>query len=68
MDADHARMRKIFTPAFADRALKQQEPLFLRYVDKLVERLREVEVNKPDQKCDMVRLYNFTTFDVMGDL
>ncbi|CAO2647926.1 Nn.00g088480.m01.CDS01 [Neocucurbitaria sp. VM-36] len=67
-DADHSRMRKIFTPAFSDRALKQQEPLFVRYADQLVSKLREGITTNPDRKWDMVRMYNFTTFDVMGDL
>lgn len=67
-DEDHSRQRKIFTPAFSDRALKQQEPLFLKYIDKLVGKLREsIQIN-PNAKLDMVQLYNFTTFDVMGDL
>ncbi|KAF1841975.1 cytochrome P450 monooxygenase-like protein [Cucurbitaria berberidis CBS 394.84] len=67
-DNDHSRMRKIFTPAFSDRALKQQEPLFVRYADQLVSRLLEGTEANPDQKWDMVKMYNFTTFDVMGDL
>ena len=58
-DQDHSRQRKIFTPAFSDRALKQQEPLFVKYVDKLVTRLRQTVENNPNEKLDMVRLYNF---------
>jgi len=65
---DHSRMRKIFTPAFSDRALKQQEPLFVKYADLLVTKLRQGVEAEPDRKWDMVRMYNFTTFDVMGDL
>ncbi|KNG49528.1 cytochrome p450 protein [Stemphylium lycopersici] len=67
-DEDHNRQRKIFTPAFSDRALKQQEPLFLKYIDKLVARLRESIQMDPNAKLDLVQLYNFTTFDIMGDL
>jgi cytochrome P450 len=67
-DEDHSRMRKIFTPAFSDRALKQQEPLFVKYADLLVARLREGIEDRPDKRFDMVKMYNFTTFDVMGDL
>ncbi|KAH7380109.1 cytochrome P450 [Pyrenochaeta sp. MPI-SDFR-AT-0127] len=63
-DPEHSRMRKIFTPAFSDRALKQQEPLFVRYTDLLVSKLKD----GIDRKWDMVRMYNFTTFDIMGDL
>ena len=62
---EHARQRKIFTPAFSDRALKQQEPLFLKYAHKLVRKLRESVQEDPDKKLDLVGMYNFTTFDVM---
>ena len=67
-DDDHSRQRKIFTPAFSDRALKQQEPLFVKYADKLVMRLKESIQDQPDLKLDMVKMYNFTTFDVMADM
>ncbi|KAF1836188.1 cytochrome P450 46A1 [Decorospora gaudefroyi] len=67
-DEDHTRQRKIFTPAFSDRALKQQEPLFVRYADQLVLKLREGVENRSDKKFDMVRMYNYATFDVMADL
>jgi cytochrome P450 len=67
-DADHTRMRRIFSPAFSDRALKLQEPLFTKYVDLLVSKLKEGVEVESDKKFDMVRNYNFTTFDIMGDL
>jgi cytochrome P450 len=67
-DVDHARQRKIFTPAFSDRALKEQEPLFLRYTDLLVSKLLEKVEQAPEKPIDFVRMANFTTFDVMGDL
>lgn len=63
----HSRQRKIFTPAFSDRALKQQEPLFLKYVHKLVRKIKDSLQEDPDMKFNLVQLYNFTTFDVMGD-
>jgi cytochrome P450 len=44
----------------------QQAPLFTKYADQLVEVLRTGGQN--GAKFDMVRMYNFTTFDVMGDL
>lgn len=64
----HAKVRRIFLPAFSDRALKQQEPLFTKYVDNLVAVLRNGVQENPRQDFDMVRLYNYTTFDIMGDL
>jgi cytochrome P450 len=67
-DVDHNRQRKIFTPAFSDRALKQQEPLFMKYTDQLVSKLKEGIEDNPAKTIDMVRMFNFTTFDIMGDL
>ncbi|KAF2497637.1 cytochrome P450 [Lophium mytilinum] len=63
-DVDHARTRRIFSNAFSDRALKLQESLFARYTDLLVSKLGEA----PDQVSDLVRMYNFTTFDIMSEL
>lgn len=62
----HRRLRRIFAPAFSDRALKAQEPLFHRHVDMLVSKLREVANKK--ECVNMVDMYQFTTFDAMGDL
>lgn len=64
---NHSRMRRIFSHAFSDRALKMQESMFLTYIDKLVEKLREGCMQKSGAQ-DMVQLLNFTTFDIMGDL
>ena len=33
---EHAQQRRIFKAAFSDRALKEQEPLFNKYIDQLV--------------------------------
>jgi cytochrome P450 len=63
---EHARQRKIFTPAFSDRSLTQQAPLFVKYADQLVKNLQDGVKEK--RTFDMVRLFNFATFDVMGDL
>jgi cytochrome P450 len=47
---------------------KQQEPLFLTYVNQLTSVLRRSVEADAEAKFDMVKMYNFTTFDVMGDL
>ncbi|KAF1959746.1 cytochrome P450 [Byssothecium circinans] len=65
---DHTRIRRIFASAFSDRALKQQEPLFMKYANLLVEKLSAGIREDPERKFDMVKMFNFTTFDVMGDL
>jgi cytochrome P450 len=65
-DADHARARRIFSKAFSDKALKEQEPLFVKYADLLAEKLREKIEADAKAKIDMVEMLNFTTFDIMG--
>jgi cytochrome P450 len=60
-------MRRLFSPAFSERALKQQEPLFKKYADLLMYKISEVGEDgaKP---IEMSQLLNFTTFDVMAEL
>ncbi|KAI1363826.1 cytochrome P450 [Xylaria arbuscula] len=63
---DHFRLRRAMLPAFSDKALTQQEPLIRGYVDLLIKRLREV--SETEECTNMVRWYNFTTFDLIADL
>ncbi|RYN31170.1 hypothetical protein AA0119_g4748 [Alternaria tenuissima] len=69
-DTNHARVRKIFSPAFSERAIKEQEPLFMKYIDDLVQILKDGTVSSTTGTAtyDVVDLYSFTTFDVMSDL
>ncbi|OCT49467.1 Isotrichodermin C-15 hydroxylase [Cladophialophora carrionii] len=67
-DEAHARQRRIFSHAFSDRALNQQEPILKSYVDKLITRLSQFAKGEPGVKLDIEMWYNFTTFDVMADL
>ncbi|KAL2163969.1 hypothetical protein VTH06DRAFT_3182 [Thermothelomyces fergusii] len=63
---DHRRYRALFAPAFSDRAVKSQEPLFRSYVDLLMGKLSEAAgVGRP---ADMAKLFQLTTFDIMGEL
>ncbi|KAF4436462.1 cytochrome P450 [Fusarium austroafricanum] len=66
-EKDHARQRKLMSPAFAEKSLKAQEPLLHQYVDLLITRLVE-KSQSGDGKANLVDWYNFTTFDIMGDL
>ena len=62
-DADHARVRGLLSPAFSERSLREQEPLIMGYVDLLIQRLKTQTA-----AVDLVRWFNFTTFDITGDL
>lgn len=67
-DGDHARVRGLLSPAFSDRAMREQEPLIKGYIDLLIQRLKE-QIQGPNKgEVDVVRWFNFITFDVIGDL
>jgi cytochrome P450 len=64
--ADHERMRRLLSPAFSPKAVEAQESTVQSYVDLLIEKLRERAAAK--ENVDIVSWYNFTTFDIVGDL
>lgn len=65
-DAAHGRQRRTVSHAFSDRALKDQEVLLQRYVDLLVNRLKEVNPKSP--VVNLAEWLNWTTFDIIADL
>lgn len=67
-DAAHARVRKIFSHAFSDRALKDQAQIFQGYVDQLVDNIRKILHQDEKVKLPISDMFNFLTFDIMGDL
>ena len=64
---NHGRQRKIVSHAFSDRALLSQEYILQKYSDLLIERLKD-QCNLQDGSLDIHSWYNYTTFDVLGDL
>ncbi|KAK8088284.1 hypothetical protein PG997_003245 [Apiospora hydei] len=80
---DHARVRKAFSPAFSERALRAQEPLFensklgspkrqgqANTCCEIIDLLAQKigELGKDQQPLELTRLLNFTTFDIMAEL
>lgn len=70
---EHARIRKLLSPGFTTRALSAQEPVLYRYVNLLVERLSDLATSQAQGRegqaeFDIGPWFNFTTFDVFGDL
>jgi len=64
---EHARLRRALSHGFSDRCMREQQPLIKGYIDLLIRRLRE-HGRDGTVPVDMVAWYNFTTFDVIGDL
>lgn len=63
-DADaHPRMRKLMSPAFTDKALRDQEGIIQGYVSLIIQRLHEQVEEKSQDSVDMVRWYNYFTFE-----
>jgi cytochrome P450 len=65
---NHARQRKLVSHAFSDQSLKEQESLLKGYAEVLVAKLKENITDSKETKVDMVKWYNFTTFDIMVSL
>ncbi|CRL23879.1 Cytochrome P450 [Penicillium camemberti] len=66
-DIDHSRFRRLLSHAFSDSLLRGQEPIIKGYADLLIQRLHE-NIKSGTGTVDMLAWYNFTTFDIIGDL
>ncbi|KAL2820248.1 cytochrome P450 [Aspergillus cavernicola] len=60
----HDRRRRIWSPAFSDRALRGYEERVVKFNERLMGRIEEFD-GKP---IDISKWFNFWSFDVMGDL
>ncbi|KAL2135939.1 hypothetical protein VTI74DRAFT_6167 [Chaetomium olivicolor] len=72
---DHARFRRILSHGFSAKSMQAQQPLIMRYVDLLMQRLRErthagdgSRAHEAGMVVDLAAWFNFTTFDVIGNL
>ncbi|KAF4461041.1 cytochrome P450 [Fusarium albosuccineum] len=64
---DHGRMRRVLSHGFSAQAMVAQQPLIQDYVSLLIQRLHEVSA-EGRQPVEMTSWYNWTTFDIIGDL
>ncbi|KAJ2978276.1 hypothetical protein NUW58_g7547 [Xylaria curta] len=64
---EHSRFRRALSHGFSDASMRQQEPEIIKYVDLLIERLHQ-ECGQGNTKLNMEAWYNWTTFDVAGNL
>ncbi|KAI6090278.1 cytochrome P450 [Hypoxylon rubiginosum] len=64
---EHQHMRRLLSHGFSDKSMREQEPIIGSYVDLLIQRIYENSKNGT-VALDMRNWYNWTTFDVIGDL
>lgn len=65
----HSRMRKAFSHAFSDRALREQEHLIQRHTDNMVSMVKGIiGQDAYSAKLNLVEIYNLTAFDMMSEL
>ncbi|KAL0932145.1 cytochrome p450 [Colletotrichum truncatum] len=64
---DHARIRRVLAHGFSAQSMIAQQPLIQTQVDLLIQRLHE-NCDDGGKALNMVSWYNWTTFDIIGDL
>ncbi|KAJ5643199.1 uncharacterized protein N7484_005706 [Penicillium longicatenatum] len=65
---DHQRMRRLLAHAFSSKALNEQESILHTYADMLVNKLGDILCKPSPAVIDLTRWFDFTTFDLIGDL
>ncbi|KAF9876812.1 hypothetical protein CkaCkLH20_05658 [Colletotrichum karsti] len=63
----HGYIRKLFANGFSEKALREQESVLKGYVDLMFRRIEE-EGQDGKQPVDILKWYNFVTFDFIGFL
>lgn len=59
-------MRRLLSHGFSAKALAEQESIVQEYIDKFISQVNVYATGPEGQ--EMVKWYNFTTFDIIGDL
>ncbi|KAK0673247.1 putative isotrichodermin C-15 hydroxylase [Cercophora samala] len=65
-DLDHRRQRRLLSHAFSEKALRAQEDIMKHYIDLFISKLTAKAHS--NETIDIVQWFNFTTFDLIGDL
>jgi len=64
---EHGLLRRQLAHGFSDRSMREQQPLIGQHINLLMQRLRE-KCGNGTEALNLADWYNFTTFDVIGDL
>jgi averantin hydroxylase len=63
---DHSRFRRLFSHSFSEKGMREMQPRIQHYVELLITNLKEVAAS--GEWTNAVQWYNWTTFDMIGDL
>lgn len=64
---EHSRLRRLMSHGFSDRSMQAQQPIINQYIDLFIQRMHE-HCFGSEKPVDLAAWYNFTTFDIIGDL
>ncbi|KAK0730910.1 isotrichodermin C-15 hydroxylase [Lasiosphaeris hirsuta] len=64
---EHSRIRRALSHGFSDASMRAQEPMVAKHVDLLLKRLAQ-ECDGGNKALNSEAWYNWTTFDIAGDL
>jgi cytochrome P450 len=64
---EHQKLRRGLSHGFSDSAMRQQEPVIADYVDLLIKQLHR-SCDDGKRPLNLEAWYNWTTFDIVGDL
>lgn len=64
---DHQRFRRVLAHGFSAQSMLAQQPIIKQYADSLFKKLHE-ESECGTRSVDVEKWFNFTTFDIIGDL
>lgn len=64
---EHSILRRQLAHGFSEKSMREQEPLMTEYIDLLIKRLHE-NCAAGCKALNMAAWYNYTTFDIIGDL
>lgn len=62
----HSRLRRQMATGFSEKSMRDQEPIIRGYIDLLLQKLREK--SNDSQPVVISDWFNYTTFDIIGDL
>lgn len=64
----HKNLRRQMAHGFSEKGMREQQSLIRKYVDLLLQKLHEESTKPGNNQVILSDWYNFTTFDIIGDL